>query len=186
MVVLVAPSLALAQPLRPLPPILRTVSDEVGALSRQQGRELADEIEDIRRTTGVQIVVVVAETTGAEDIEHYAERLSQRWKSARGIALERSVFVIMAVNDRALHITAGRDLESVRSELRTGSVTAQVQSLLREQNYFAALSRITVRIRQLIAGSEKRVAARYMEAGLEQRPGPRFSASADTLRLCGD
>ena len=154
-VMVLPPSFAPAQSLRPLPPVLRSVSDEAGTLSNEEGRKLADEIEDIRRTTGARIVIVVAETTGSEDIEQYADRLAQRWKRERGVALERSVFIIMAVDDHALHITAGNDLDGVQRAIRAGAVTTGLRPLLREEKYFAALGRITARIRKLIQGADK-------------------------------
>lgn len=52
--------------LRPLPSILRAISDEVGMLSVPEGQALAQMIADVQRENGVEIIVLIAETTVPE------------------------------------------------------------------------------------------------------------------------
>ena len=101
---------AFSQQLRPLPPLLRTVSDEVGALSAEEGRAISRSAEEIFERTGVRVIVVIAETTEPEEIEDYTERLGQRWKRERHLVPEHSVFVVLAVRDREFQVMPGRAL----------------------------------------------------------------------------
>lgn len=65
--------------LRELPPLLRSVSDESGALSLAQGQALSRQLSDIERRIGVEIVVVILTTTRPESIEAYVQRLINHW-----------------------------------------------------------------------------------------------------------
>lgn len=69
--------------LRPLPPVLSAISDEVGALSESEGEALAEIVADARRASGVRIIIVIVETTVPENIESYTHRLRAQWQARR-------------------------------------------------------------------------------------------------------
>lgn len=147
---------AAAQQLRALPPLLRTVSDEVGALSVEEGRALSRSAEDIFERTGVRVIVVIAETTRPEEIEDYTERLAQRWKRERHLVPERSVFVVLAVRDREFQVMPGKGLESVDRELKKPEAYAGLAPLFREGRYFEALITVNQRLLGMILKHERR------------------------------
>lgn len=141
---------ALAQELRPLPPLLRTLSDEVGALSVEEGRALSRSAEAIFDRTGVRVIIVIAETTRPEEIEDYTERLGQRWKRERHLVPELSVFVVLAVQDREFQVMPGKGLDFVDRELKKPEAYAGLVPLFRERRYFDALMTLNQRLLDML------------------------------------
>ena len=150
LVLLILVPSAWAEELRPLPPLLHTVSDEVGALSVEQGRALSRSAEDIFERTGVRVIIVIAETTRPEEIEDYTERLGQRWKRERDLVPERSIFVVLAIKDRELQVMPGKGLEFVDRELKKPESYAGLSPLFRERRYFDALITVNQRLLDLL------------------------------------
>lgn len=134
--------------LRPLPPILRSVSDEVGALSQKQGDELSSALYDVLKRKNVRVVMVIAETTRPESIEDYAGRLARQWVLDRAIDPTRTIFVIVAVNDREMRITPGGALGLNSST--TADVTAGLEGYFRDGRIFDALMLLTARLRRVL------------------------------------
>lgn len=147
---------AWAEELRPLPPLLRTVSDEVGVLSIEQGRTLSRSAEDIFDRTGVRVIIVIAETTRPEEIEDYAERLGQRWKRERGLVPERSIFVVLAVKDREFQVMPGKDLEFIDRGLKKPEAFAGLSPFFREGRYFDALMAVNQRLLEIVLKQKSR------------------------------
>lgn len=140
----------LAQELRPLPPLLRTLSDEVGALSVEEGRALSRSAEEIFDRTGVRVIIVIAETTRPEEMEDYTERLGQRWKRERHLVPERSIFVVLAVQDREFQVMPGKGLDFVDRELKRPEAYAGLVPLFRERRYFDALMSVNHRLLDML------------------------------------
>ena len=137
--------------MRPMPPSLHAVSDEIGALSVEQGRDLARQTGAIEEKTGVKIIIVIAATTHPETIEQYTQRLIDYWK-ARSNALDRGsfIFVVMAPSDRALRIVPAANLAFIHSELSEQGIMAGVADMLRRQDHYLALLTIMERLAKLI------------------------------------
>ncbi len=144
-----------AQPLRPLPPLLRTFSDEVGALSIEESRQVARSAEEIYDLTGVRVIVVIAETTRPERMEDYAERLAQRWKRERQLVPERSILVVLAVREREFQVMPGKDLPFIQRELEASAAYAGLAPLFRESRYFEALMSVNRRLMGMILKHKK-------------------------------
>lgn len=147
---------ARAEELRPLPPLLHTVSDEAGALSVDQGRALSRSAEDIFDRTGVRVIIVIAETTRPEEIEDYTERLGQRWKRERDLVPERSIFVVLSVRDREFQVMPGRGLEFVDRELKKPEAYAGLSPLFRQGRYFDALMTVNQRLLEIVLKQKSR------------------------------
>ena len=147
---------AAAQQLRPLPPLLRRLSDEAGVLSVEEGRVLSRSAEETFERTGVRVIVVIAETTKPEEIEDYTERLGQRWRRERHLVPEQSIFVVLAVRDRAFQVMPGKGLEVVDRELRKPEAYAGLAPLFREDRYFEALMTVNGRLLELITKLKNR------------------------------
>lgn len=138
--------------LRPLPLLLRSVSDEAGALSDAQGKDLSKSLQDIFESTSVRIIVVIAETPRPEPIADYAERLARRWTLERAIDPTQSIFVIVAVDDREMQLLPGRALRP-EAELTNPLIVRDLAPLFRERRYFEALMKLTERLRGILDGS---------------------------------
>ena len=141
---------ASAQELRPLPPVLRTLSDEVGVMSVEEGLRLSRAMEDITDRTGVRVVMVVAQTTSPEAVEDYGERLARRWRRERQLNTDRSVFVVLAVQDREIQVMPGKALPGIDRELERAGTLQQLPPLFRAGRYFEGLMKLTSEIDRLI------------------------------------
>ena len=142
--------------LRPLPPLLRAVSDEVGVLSVEEGLELSHSIEGIQSLTGVRVIVVIVETTAPEAIEDYGDRLAWRWGRERAIDVARSIFVVVPVKDRTMQVMPGAGLPSVERALANPEVTADLAEMFRNGRYFEALMKLSARLRVIAQKSARR------------------------------
>lgn len=140
---------------RLLPPILSTVSDEVGVLTVPQGQALAKTLADIERETGVTIIVAILTTTRPESIDIYVQRLINRWlRESKRLDRGRFVFVAVAKEDRELRIVPSKPLGWVLKQLMQGEVAERAPALLKQDKYFEALTAIAEELSKLIAGHD--------------------------------
>ncbi len=135
--------------LRPLPLLLRSVSDEVGALSDAQAKDLSKALQDIFESTSVRTMVVIAGTVKPEPIPDYAERLARRWTLERALDPTQSIFVIVAVDDREMQVLPGSALR-LDMELTDPSIARDLAPLFRERRYFEALMKLMERLRGIL------------------------------------
>jgi len=135
--------------LRPLPPLLRSVSDEAGVLSGDERRRLAQALKETRVRTGVRIIMTIAETTQPEAIEEYGERLARRWNE-RGLDFDRAILIVIAVRDREVQVMPGRALAAVDRELDRRGMLADLAPLFRQGRYFEALMALNASLAELI------------------------------------
>lgn len=138
------------QGLRPLPPLLRSVSDEAGVLSGDEGPRLARALEQTRVRTGVRIIMAIPETTQPEAIHEYGARLIQRWIGERALDMNNSILIVIAVRDREVQVLPGRELMAVDRELNRRGMLAELAPLFRQGRYFEALMALNARLAELI------------------------------------
>lgn len=143
-------ALAAAEELRPLPPLLRTLSDEVGVMTIEEGRILSRALEDVRKRTGVRVIMVIAETTQPEPIEDYGVRLAQRWRRDRQIDVEHSIFIVLAVRDREMQVMPGKALPDIERDLERAGTLRVLGPLFRARHYFEALMKLNAEIDRLV------------------------------------
>lgn len=138
--------------LRDLPPLLRSVSDEPGALSLAQGQALSRQLSDIERKTKVEIIVVILTTSRPESIEAYVQRLIDHWRhESKRLDHGRFVFVAVAKEDRELRIVPSETFAWVLKPLTRSEVAVQAPALLKQDKYFEALTAIAEKLSQLFA-----------------------------------
>lgn len=146
-----SPNARTQEAVRPLPPMLRAISDEVGALSVSEGEALARIVGDIQQESGVRIIVVIVETTVPESIESYSHRLLAHWGANRpppdGV---EDVIIVVAVTDRTLRIAAGIKMASVVEQVSNNKLMLDVAPLFRSGKYFPAVVLIVERLSQAI------------------------------------
>lgn len=150
--------------LRSLPPILSTISDEVGVLTVSQGQILAKTLADIERQTGVKIVVVILTTSLPESIEAYVQRLINRWRrESKRLDDGRFVFVAIAKEDRELRIVPSKKLTLVLKPFIDSGIMVDARALLKQDKYFEALVVIVDKLSQLIGDAHSVVLNRESE-----------------------
>jgi len=137
--------------LRPLPPILRAISDEVGALSTSEGEALAGIVADVGQTSGVRIIIAIVETTMPESIEIYTQRLQAYWGAHRPPSKgEEEVFIVVAAKDRTIRIASGVNMTAIVERVSNSKLMLDVGPLLRSGKYFPALALIVEGLSQAI------------------------------------
>ena len=87
-------------------------------------------------------------------MEDYAERLAQRWKRERDLATERSIFVVLSVEDREFQVMPGKGLESIDRALKKPEAHAGWAPLFRQGRYFDALMAVNERLYRLLRRHE--------------------------------
>lgn len=145
-----------AEELRPLPPLLRALSDEVGVMSIEEGRRLARSLEGVLERTGVRVVVVIAETTRPEAIEDYGARLARRWRRERQLDVEHTVFIVLAVRDREMQVMPGKALPDIEGDLERAGTLRELAPLFRAGRYFEALMKLNAEIDRLVRKQDGR------------------------------
>ena len=140
---------AWAEEVTTLPPMLATVSDQVGVLSNGQGESLSEALKDILEEDGIRVIVVIARSIRPESLDNYAHRLAQKWQRERSLDPARAVFIIMAVDDRQMTVMGGRSF-GLDSKLSQSDFTTDLAPLLRERRYYEALTRLADRVHKLL------------------------------------
>lgn len=131
--------------LRAPPEHARTVSDEVGVLSPDEHRRLADILEGILAEDGVRVVVLVVPSVQPEPIEDFVERVSRHWTLLGALDGTRTVFMVVAVDDREMVVMPGRGL-GLEAVLARPQMTEGIAPLFRQRRYYEALLALAERV----------------------------------------
>ncbi len=95
-----------------VPPLKARVTDLTGTLNAQQREALEQTLAEFESRKGAQIAVLMVPTTQPETVEQYSVRVEEVWKLGRK-GVDDSVLLVIAKNDRRLHMEVGYGLEGV-------------------------------------------------------------------------
>jgi uncharacterized protein len=95
-----------------VPPLKARVTDLTGTLTAQQRSALEQTLAEFEARKGAQLAVLMVPTTQPETVEQYAVRVEEAWKLGRK-GVDDSVLLVIAKDDRKLHIEVGYGLEGV-------------------------------------------------------------------------
>ena len=95
-----------------VPPLKARVTDLTGTLSAQQSQALEQTLAEFEKKKGAQLAVLMVPTTQPETVEQYAVRVEEAWKLGRK-GVDDSVLLVIAKNDRRLHMEVGYGLEGI-------------------------------------------------------------------------
>jgi uncharacterized protein len=109
---LLALLLPLAAAAADIPPLKARVTDLTATLNAQQGQALEQTLAEFEARKGAQIAVLLVPTTQPETVEQYAVRVQESWKLGRK-GVDDGVLLVVAKNDRKLHIEVGYGLEGI-------------------------------------------------------------------------
>ena len=93
-----------------VPPLKARVTDLTGTLTAQQRSALEQTLAEFESRKGAQIAVLMVPTTQPETVEQYSVRVEEAWKLGRK-GVDDSVLLVIAKNDRKLHLEVGYGLE---------------------------------------------------------------------------
>lgn len=144
--VLIAAPLLLAA-LQPIPPLAARVTDLTGTLTTDERAQLETRLADFETRKGAQIAVLIVPSTEPEEIEQYSIRVVDAWKLGREKP-DDGALLLIAKDDRALRIEAGRGLEGALTDLVSKRIIADTITPHFRQGDFAG--GITAGVEQMI------------------------------------
>jgi uncharacterized protein len=95
-----------------IPPLKARVTDLTGTLNDQQRSALERTLQEFESRKGAQVAVLMVPSTQPETVEQYGVRVEEAWKLGRK-GVDDGVLLLVARNDRKLHIEVGYGLEGV-------------------------------------------------------------------------
>lgn len=95
-----------------VPQISHPVTDLAGVLSPQEEEEVAKELVEHREATGVQLAVLIVDSTKPRSIDDYAQVVFDRWGGGSKDRDDGALFVL-AISDRRNRLHLGYGLEAL-------------------------------------------------------------------------
>jgi len=136
----------------PVPPLKARITDLTGTLAAGQRAALEQKLADLEARKGSQIAVLVVESTRPETVEQYAVRVFERWKLGRK-GVDDGVLLLVAKNDRQLHIEVGYGLEgAIPDAIAKRIIEQDIVPLFKQGNFHGGISAGTDRLGKLIEG----------------------------------
>lgn len=133
---LLATSLALAQPLLEVPALKTRVTDLTASLGQLERNALEAKLAAFEQAHGSQIAVLMVASTQAEPIEDFAHRVGDVWKIGRK-GVGDGLIIIIAKNDKRVRIDVARALEGAIPDLAAKRVIRESMSPRFAQGDFA-------------------------------------------------
>lgn len=142
-----------AQPLRAIPKLTSPVTDTTGTLDAATQATLRERSLDLQRRKGAQLMLLMIDSTGAESIEAYSQRVFEQWKPGRA-DIDDGVLVVVAKADRRMRIHVGYGLEqTVTDEAATQVIDEYLSPAFRKGEYGEGLLRGSDALIGLIDGT---------------------------------
>lgn len=149
---LLAPLLALAQSLQPVPELRARVMDQTGTLDAGTLATLESRLASFEQEHGAQVVVLMVASTAPEDIADYTQRLGDAWKIGRKDVGDGLLFVV-AKDDRRMRIAPAKRLEGAIPDLMAKRILDQaVAPAFRQGDYAGGIRSGLDQILAAIAG----------------------------------
>ena len=126
---------------RPLPAIEQPVTDQVGVFSAADVDELSRRLRDHQRRTGVQMAVLMVDTTGEEPIEDFSLQVAEEWGGGDASRDDGLLFTL-AIEDRENRLEVGYGLEEVIPDWYAADSLASIRPELRDERYADATHQV--------------------------------------------
>ncbi|MGV3622788.1 MAG: TPM domain-containing protein [Archangium sp.] len=121
-----------------IPVIDAPIVDQAGVLSAQASTDLSARIREHRDASGVQLAVLVVDTTGELAIEDFSAQVMKQWGGGSKARDDGALFVL-AVSDRTMRLELGYGLEPLIPDGAASQMLQALRPSLREANYDAAI-----------------------------------------------
>ena len=150
--------LALLLPLAALaadiPPLKARITDLTGTLSAQQRDALEQTLAEFEKRKGAQIAVLMVPTTQPETIEEYSVRVEEAWKLGRK-GVDDSALLVIAKNDRRLHIEVGYGLEGALPDaIAKRIIDNDITPRFRQGDFYGGIRAGVDRIMRVVEGEK--------------------------------
>jgi len=150
-----------------VPPLAARVTDLTGTLSGQQRAAIEHTLAEFEARKGAQVAVLMVPSTQPETVEQYAVRVEESWKLGRK-GVDDGVLLLVAKNDRKLHIEVGYGLEGVLPDaVAKRIIDEDIVPRFKQGDFYGGIRAGTDRIMRVVEG--------------EPLPRPRARPSAERL-----
>lgn len=121
-----------------VPDISQPITDLAGVLSERGVAQTSDEIQRYHEQSGVQLAVLVVETTHGVPIEDYALEIAVRWRGGSASS-DRGALLVLATRDRRMRLELGYGLEAFIPDSVAKRILDSAIPSLRQDNFDAAV-----------------------------------------------
>lgn len=154
-----------------IPPLKARVTDLTGTLSAQQRDALEQTLAEFEKRKGAQIAVLMVPTTQPETIEQYAVRVEEAWKLGRK-GVDDSALLVVAKNDRRLHIEVGYGLEGALPDaIAKRIIDHDITPRFKQGDFYGGIRAGVDRIMRVVEGEKLPPPAVHGPASLPIHPG---------------
>ncbi len=141
------------------PAINNPVNDYAGVLSAADTQRITERIEATRRATGVQVALLVVDTTRGEALEDFALGTSRQWGGGSA-ARNDGVLVTFAVADRKSDIETGPGVQARINDAMVRRILDAARPALRATRYGDAFTGVVTDVGEAV-GANFGVAAQH-------------------------
>lgn len=140
-------------PQRPSPP--RLVNDFTGTLTAAQLQTLESKLVAIDDSTSTQIAVVIIKSLEGYDVSEYALKLGRSW-GIGGKELNNGVLLLIAKEDRRMHIASGYGLEGALPDILCKQIIdREIVPNFKSDDYYRGIDEGTDAIVKAVKGEYK-------------------------------
>src|SRR5438874_11728355 len=137
-----------------IPPLKARVTDLTGTLAAQQKSALEQSLAEFETRKGAQIAVLMLPSTQPETIEQYAVRVQESWKLGRK-GVDDGVLLVVAKDDRKLHIEVGYGLEGIlRDAIAKRIIENDILPRFKEGDFYGGVRAGVDRIMRVVEGEK--------------------------------
>ena len=135
-----------------IPPLRSPVTDLTGTLDARQRSALEQTILEFEKRKGAQIAVLMLPTTQPESVEQFAVRAQEAWKIGRK-GIDDGVLLVIAKDDRRLHIETGYGLEGALPDaIAKRIVDEDIVPRFRQNDFYGGIRAGVDRVMRVIEG----------------------------------
>lgn len=154
-----------------VPPLKARVTDLTGTLNAQQREALEQTLAEFESRKGAQIAVLMVPTTQPETVEQYSVRVEEVWKLGRK-GVDDSALLVVAKNDRRLHIEVGYGLEGALPDaIAKRIIDNDIVPRFKEGDFYGGIRAGVDRIMRVVEGEKLPPPAAHATHPRSEGPG---------------
>jgi uncharacterized protein len=135
-----------------VPPLAARVTDQTGTLSAQQRAALEQALAEFEQRKGAQIALLMLPSVKPETAAQFAVRVQEAWKLGRK-GVDDGVLVVVAKEDRELHIEVGYGLEGVLPDaVAKRIIEEEITPRFKQGDFYGGLRAGIERIMRVVEG----------------------------------
>ncbi|KAG1652841.1 UPF0603 protein YgcG [Nymphon striatum] len=137
-----------------VPDLKSRVTDLARVLSASEEAAIESSLENLEKTKGSQLAVLIVKTTSPEAIAEYSMRVVDKWKLGRK-GVDDGVLLLIAIQDRKMRIEVGYGLEGAIPDIAAGRIIDEyIAPEFRSGSYYAGISNGINKLIGLINGED--------------------------------